>query len=264
MRSLRKPFHVFVFAIFLIMCFSLLTLEARASHGLEHAAITTETTVCEPEHIPLNTETAAYEPEEISIPTEVDAYELEDTPLTTQDYIFSSIAETYAPPAPVVNAISVRGDPFANEIIRLINIERFHKGVAPVEAHPVLTKAARIRAQESLHLDDTRFISHLRPSGQQWYTVLPEMNLSNVSFGRVSENVARRFSTPDEVVRAWMSSPTHRDNLLSPEWVVTGLGVSKNDWGRIDVVQLFCDDRFVVTPSTAESYQSAGYIVQYI
>jgi len=195
MHLLKKPLQALAIALCLIVCFSFLTLDARA-------------------------------------------HELEDIPAATEDesFVFHPDNDIYTPPIVPENVHSIRGDPFANEVIRLINIERFHGGMPPVEVQPVLTQAARIRAEESSRLDSTYFLNNIRPDGRQWYTIFPEVNLP---MRRSSENVARGFSTPDEVVRAWMESPGYRDNLLSPEWETTGIWASTNDWGRIDVVQLF-------------------------
>ena len=229
MRVLKKPLQSLLVAICLIMSFPFLILEARAN-GLEDIPAATEESVYEPDDAP--------ETEEEAVP------EIEYIPAPPQDYIHLPPVEVYTPPAPVVveDVISVNGDPFANEILRLINIERFHEGVAPVAQHPALTRAARIRAQENLPLNQEQFLSHMRPSGQPWHTVLAEVNIPRESFRDAGENIARGFCTPCQVVNAWMASPLHRSNLLSPQWVTTGLGVSRDQWGRIDVVQLFCTD----------------------
>jgi len=182
---------------------------------------------------------------------EARAYEFNDIPQTTQNYVFYQAAETSAPTTAADYVHSVRGHPFANEVLRLVNIERFHEGVPPVEVHPVLTQAARIRAQETLRLDNTHFWEHARPDGRQWYTVFPEVNLSMASVGRTGENVARGASvTPEEVVRTWMESPRYRYNLLSPEWIATGVWAATNDWGRIDLIQLFCTEDFLSYTAT--------------
>ncbi|MCL2857735.1 MAG: CAP domain-containing protein [Oscillospiraceae bacterium] len=267
MHLLKKSFQALVVMFCLLACFSFLTLEARAYKFDDMPKITkTDANACALKEAPKAVEEVTYEPENAYETTEEDEYAYEQEysytpeyiPEATPDYFTPPAAEAYTPPAPPVDdAVSVMGDPFANEIIRLINIERFHHGVAPVEMHPVLNQGARIRSQESSRIDDMRFVNHMRPDGQQWHTVFSEMNLcrASASIGLTSENVARGFCTPDQVVRAWMASPEHRYNILSSEWVTTGLGVSVNDWGRIDVVQLFCDAAFKVKPGMAAPYQ---------
>ena len=175
-----------------------------------------------------------------------------------QGYGSHNAARAPAPSNAADYVYAVRGHPFANEVIRLVNIERFHAGLPPVEVHPALTEAAQIRAREGLRLDDTSFVNHIRPDGRQWHTVLPEVNLSIDSLGTLGENVARGFNTPEQVVRAWMYSSTHRDILLSTDWATSGIGAARNDWGRIDVVQLFCADSLRPEPVPVEQpYQPA-------
>ena len=245
MHLLKKPFGALVAALCLVVCFSLLTLEARAYELYDVPATTEEAEVeYELEYIPEN--------------TDMMEYELEDISEVEEDSVYLPPIEIYTPPPVTVNdVISVRGDPFANEIIRLVNIERFHAGVAPVAEHSALTGAARVRSQEGLILDTAQFISHIRPNGYQWYRVLYEMDLPVAYFMRAGagENVARGFCTPEQVVQAWMNSPAHRANMLSPTWVTTGLGVSANEWGRIDVVQLFFGDNLSPAPYIAIPYQ---------
>ena len=203
MRLLRNPLKAVIIMVCLVVSFSFLSLGVMAY-----------------EHMPENTE-----PYEIYPPA--------------PDYVIPPDTESHMPPVIDEDFIPVRGDPFANEVIRLINIERFHYGLPPVEVHSVMTEAARKRAQEGLRVEDAQFVNHTRPSGRQWHTVFPEVNISMASLGRAGENVARGFNTPEEVVWAWMNSPGHRYNILSPEWSTTGAWSARNDWGRIDIVQLF-------------------------
>ncbi|MEJ5928458.1 CAP domain-containing protein [Corynebacterium sp. H128] len=42
------------------------------------------------------------------------------------------------------------------------------------------------------------------------------------------ENVAVMYNNPRDAVNAWMNSPAHRDNILSPNAVTAGVGVAKN------------------------------------
>jgi uncharacterized protein YkwD len=46
------------------------------------------------------------------------------------------------------------------------------------------------------------------------------------SWSRAGENIATGFDTPAAVVRAWMASPDHCQNILSPSFADVGTGVS--------------------------------------
>ena len=230
MHTLKQSLRVFVVILFLAVCFPLLTLDAAA-----HKDSTVYEEPAADETFAVNEEAASDE-EELAKDEEPAAYQPEYTPETIPD-IPLPVAEVYEP-APYV--FSVRGDPFANEIIRLVNIERFMAGLAPVETHDILEDIARLRAQESLPLSDEHFISHVRPNGQRWYTAFTQSGICRTFYWNSSENVARRFETPEQIVNAWMNSPPHRDNILSSAWITTGVAVARNNAGRIDVVQIFC------------------------
>jgi len=163
--------------------------------------------------------------------------------------VISDLSLVWSPPVDETISLLAMSDdlsavwsPFADDVARLVNNERARQGVAPVEVRPALIRGAQRRAQESSHIGLDHFISHVRPEGSQWHTVFAEVNLPRPSPGWASENVARGFPTPEYVVSAWMASSAHRVNLLSPEWVITGVGVSRNSWGSIDVVQWFGAD----------------------
>jgi len=160
--------------------------------------------------------------------------------------------------ADINSAINSMWEPFANDVVARINIERAYEGLPPVEVHPLLTEAAQIRARESSHVSTRQFIGHDRPNNTRWYTVLYEINLPRVYLGYASENVARGFPNSEETVRAWMESPPHRDNLLSPNWITTGVGVWRNQWGTLDVVQIFCVSDLNFLLNATELYLSTN------
>jgi len=246
MQTLAKSLRVLVIVLFLAVCFPLLTLEAAAyqeTMAYEEPMIDEEAVTAYKEPEADDEPEADKEPEAEEEPVtdeEPVEYEPEYTPEPPQYIVPHPDVEEDEPPAPAPYVFSVRGDPFANEIIRLVNIERFKAGVAPVEVHEILQDVARIRAQEGLHLTDAQFVNHVRPSGQQWYTAFSDANVCRTFYWNSSENVARRFETPEQIVNAWMNSPPHRDNILTSDWITTGVAVARNDSGRIDVVQMFC------------------------
>lgn len=48
----------------------------------------------------------------------------------------------------------------------------------------------------------------------------------------------------DSVVRAWLDSPGHRENLLNPKWRKIGVGFEVLESGRIILVAVFTDSRW--------------------
>ena len=105
---------------------------------------------------------------------------------------------------------------YANEVIRLVNIERAKYGLPALKVDQNATNASKIRAEEITHS-----FSHTRPNGSSCFTVAKELGFTYRSAG---ENIAYGQRTPAEVVSAWMNSEGHRANILNSSF--TGIGVS--------------------------------------
>lgn len=105
------------------------------------------------------------------------------------------------------------------KIIELTNIERVKKGLGPVKENEALDKAAKLKAA---NMFEENYWAHFAPSGKTpWDFILG----SGYKFTFAGENLAKNFYTSDEVVTAWMNSPTHRDNLLNSNYKDIGIAV---------------------------------------
>lgn len=111
------------------------------------------------------------------------------------------------------------GDPVllkaANEALDLVNEERAEAGLSDLSWSNGLAAAANVRAEELPDL-----FSHTRPDGSDWYTVD-----ANIMFG---ENLAEFYNTPEEVVDAWMNSPSHKENIMDGEYGTCGIAIYKD------------------------------------
>ena len=113
------------------------------------------------------------------------------------------------------------GDPaklssFEAEVIRLVNEERAEYGLPALTTTDALTAAAAKRAEEI-----SGDYGHDRPDGSSCFTVLPEFGIRYETAG---ENIAAGQKTPAQVVRAWMNSEGHRNNILNPDFTQIGVG----------------------------------------
>lgn len=105
---------------------------------------------------------------------------------------------------------------YASQILDLVNQERAANGLAPLELHTELLKAADIRAREIAQV-----FSHNRPDGSPCFTVLEECDLAYMTAG---ENIAQGYASPQEVMNGWMSSEGHRANILNGGFSMLGVG----------------------------------------
>lgn len=55
------------------------------------------------------------------------------------------------------------------------------------------------------------------------------ISAAGVNWGAAGENIATGFATPRQVVDAWMASPGHCANILSPLYSLVGTGVVRRD-----------------------------------
>ena len=122
---------------------------------------------------------------------------------------------------------------FANEVFRLTNTERVNAGLEPLSMMSSLTQTAVVRANEII-----QSFSHTRPDGRDCFTAFSE---NNVTYIRAGENIAMGQRTPSEVVRAWMDSAGHRENIMNDEFGHLGVGVALDNSGRLYWSQNFTD-----------------------
>lgn len=135
------------------------------------------------------------------------------------------------------------------EVIRLTNIERQSKGLAALSSDPQLTQAALHKAADMFTRD---YWAHVSPTGTQpWFFITD----AGYTYRYAGENLARDFSDSASVVKAWMDSPSHRDNLLSARYQNIGVAVvdgKLNGQETTLVVQMF-GTRLAAAPSVSNN-----------
>lgn len=140
------------------------------------------------------------------------------------------------------------------KIIELTNIERQKLGLSPLAENSDLDSAAQNKAA---NMFSENYWAHFAPSGKTpWDFILS----SGYKFSFAGENLAKNFYNPNEVINAWMASPTHQENLLNPKYKDIGIAVEDgvlNGQKTTLVVQMFgTTASFVNTPSIKVSNQN--------
>lgn len=132
--------------------------------------------------------------------------------------------------------LGISGNIDQKKLIELTNIERQKNGLSPVSENEALDRAAALKAQ---NMFSENYWAHFAPSGKTpWDFILG----SGYKFIYAGENLAKNFTSSDDVVKAWMASPTHRDNLLNSKYQDIGIAVAEgtlNGQKTILVVQEF-------------------------
>lgn len=115
--------------------------------------------------------------------------------------------------------LGISGSLDQKKLIDLTNNEREKKGLNKLVENQALDKAAKLKGE---NMFAENYWAHFAPSGKSpWDFILG----SGYKFTFAGENLAKNFQTDDGVVSAWMASPTHRDNLLSPNYKDIGIAV---------------------------------------
>ena len=134
--------------------------------------------------------------------------------------VFATSANAYSPPLT------------ADKILALVNSDRKTYGLNPVALNPTLNLAASAKAYDMIAFD---YFSHISPDGIKPWHWFKSLGYNYVYAG---ENLAHGFYSADELQQSWMSSETHRANILSPFYSEMGLAIVKTEETTL-IVQFF-------------------------
>jgi hypothetical protein len=107
------------------------------------------------------------------------------------------------------------------EVIKLTNVERQKNGLAPLSENKELDASAFAKG-ENMYAEN--YWAHYSPSGKDPWGFMKE---AGYTYSYAGENLAKNFYTAQDVVTAWMNSPTHRENMLNTHY--TEIGISVNE-----------------------------------
>ena len=99
-------------------------------------------------------------------------------------------------------------DPVITELVEAHNKERAKEGLAPLKSVPKLTQAAHGHARD---MAEHGKMAH---EGSDGSTPAQRAERLGYRYVKTGENVAYGQPTVESVMRAWMDSPPHRENIL--------------------------------------------------
>ena len=117
------------------------------------------------------------------------------------------------------SVLGVSADISSEQLILLTNKERQNVGVGALVMNDKLSQAASEKADDMLQYN---YWAHNSPTGKTPWVFIKSAGYSYVYAG---ENLARGFTTPDDVIKAWMASPDHQANMLSSNYQDVGFAV---------------------------------------
>jgi uncharacterized YkwD family protein len=130
----------------------------------------------------------------------------------------------YSPPVPPAKASTSTVSSYANQVISLVNQERVKDGLKPLAGSSYLSTMALDKAKDMYH---NNYFSHTSPTYGSPFNM---MKLYGIKYSYAGENIAKGQKTPQEVMKAWMNSQGHRQNILSPNFTKIGVAYYNGEW----------------------------------
>ncbi|HLL69684.1 MAG TPA: CAP domain-containing protein [Micromonosporaceae bacterium] len=136
---------------------------------------------------------------------------------------------TASPSAPVTVAPTVppsaaptRDELLEAEVVSLINAERARVGCGPLAVNGRLIAAARAH---SVYMANTGDFAHTTRGG---VTFSDRISAADYRYSSAAENIAWGYTTAQAVVRGWINSPGHLQNIHTCGYSETGVGVASS------------------------------------
>jgi len=107
-------------------------------------------------------------------------------------------------------------------VLNLTNAERQKAGLKPLQIDKKLMDSAR---QKSTDMATKNYFSHTSPT---YGSPFDQMKANGITYRSAAENIAMGQRSAEEVVKAWMESPGHRQNILTPDFTHIGIGYDAN------------------------------------
>lgn len=142
------------------------------------------------------------------------------------------------------------------DLVLITNQKRIEQGAKPLNLNNQLSQAAALKAR---NMFEENYWAHNSPSGKTpWFFIKG----SGYNYIFAGENLAKGFTTTDEVVSAWMASPEHRKNIVSNNYSDIGFAVvtgSLNGEETVLIVEMFGNQgtRSIASENTKEENKVA-------
>lgn len=134
----------------------------------------------------------------------------------------------------------------------LTNVARAENGLPTVTRNAVLDAAAQAAAED---MAAKGYFSHKTLDGKEpWYW----LDQAGYAYSYAGQNLAVNFTDSENVQTAWLASPTHRENIMKPQYTEVGFGTANGYYQGYEttfVVEFFATPRAVaaaVTPVAAK------------
>lgn len=120
--------------------------------------------------------------------------------------------------SPIGRVLSYVTQQDPNAVLDATNAERRGSGQSELKLNDLLSRAASVKAQD---MASRNYWSHNTPENTPPWNFV---RATGYDAPKLGENLAAGFVDAHSTVKAWMASPSHRDNLLDPTYSQVGFG----------------------------------------
>lgn len=142
-------------------------------------------------------------------------------------------------------------------LVDLVNSSRAENKLAPLTINSQLEAAAAAKAQDMFK---DQYFAHNSPSGKTPWSFISAAGYNYIFAG---ENLSIGYTDNTELHNAWMNSPSHRENILNPNFREIGIASLPGKFDGADtviVVQMF-GSKESAQPVAVQSASSVGAII---
>lgn len=136
------------------------------------------------------------------------------------------------------------------KVLDQTNSERQKLGLPSLKYNSVLSESATKKAQDMFA---NNYWAHTSPTGTSPWDFFKSVGYKYQVAG---ENLARDFYDTDSLMKAWMNSPTHKENIVNTKYQEIGVGVVNGILGGVKttlVVQHFGTPLITVASDTKKT-----------
>ncbi len=105
-----------------------------------------------------------------------------------------------------------------DSLLLLVNKFRYDNGISMLNTSQELIESATWKSNDIVEKD---YFSHTNPEGKKFYQAILE---AGYKYSHSGENLAKDFNCDSEVVKAWINSQTHKENMLAEKFRDAGIG----------------------------------------
>ncbi|MDE2025074.1 MAG: hypothetical protein KGJ07_01120 [Patescibacteria group bacterium] len=144
----------------------------------------------------------------------------------------------------------------SEDLLLQTNIQRQQHGLTVLQLNDQLSSAACAKRDNMFNYN---YWAHVNPSTGQTPWVF--IQASGYKYTYAGENLARGFTTAPDAMNAWMASPSHRENILSPNYsdvgFCVGQGALTGESDTVLIVQMFGGRALAVVPDQSTPLKPA-------